>query len=172
MAMTRRKYFAHENCSCVIILWWWVRFGERKISIFILFTFYISWHGVLYTTIRRVRAYETIRWQRTLCCNTRLLLHARDVILPFVYNYSKTISSVYNNNIIFSAVKIISTVCIAPLVGSCCIATRQRLAAYGRRGQTRVYITRMILYILSDEDGSFFFSFEINIRLPIARLRI
>jgi len=129
--------------ACIIILRWWVRRGERKISKFILFTFYISWHGVLYTT-RRVRAYETIRWQRTHCCNTRLPLHARDVILPFVYNYSKTISSVCNNNIIFSAVKIISAECIAQPAGRSVPAASPSVRAFGRVRTSGTYALAFI----------------------------
>jgi len=43
---------------------WWIHQGKRKISIFILFKFL----GTVLYTKRRVRAYETIRWQRSNCC--------------------------------------------------------------------------------------------------------
>jgi len=153
-----------------IILWWWVRCGERKISIFILFTFLGT---VCCTRQGESACTKTIRWQRTLCCSTRPLLHARDVILPFVYNYSKTISFVCNNNIIFSAVKIISEECIACRSVPAASPPVRVWQAFGQRRHTRVYINRMILYILSDEDDLLFFLYEINIRLPIAtRLRI
>lgn len=163
----------------IIIFRWWVHRGERKISKFILFTFYISWHGVLYTT-RRVRAYETIRWQRTHRCNTRLPLHARDVILPFVYNYSKTISSVCNNNIIFSAVKIISAECIAQPAGRSVPAASPsiRLAEFGRRGHTRSRLYKSyddIVYSIRRRRCVLFFFFVRTRLISVyrsARLRI
>lgn len=71
-------------------------------------------------------------------------MHARDVILPFVYNYSKTIWTVCNNNIIFSTVKIISAECISSHSDHAA-SLFVRLAAFGLRGHTHI---NCILYII------------------------